>query len=115
MRKQSGPEVFRITGARQGLADDVRMYSPRLAYDGFIPVAPHRVAGDVRARLDQRAVDLPQSLELLLTLLDRPLSAAAAERAGAESAVGVGRGLRSPRGRRGRNRRTGSAAARVCT
>lgn len=24
MRKQSGPEVFRITGARQGLADDVR-------------------------------------------------------------------------------------------
>ncbi|HWU09142.1 MAG TPA: DUF3099 domain-containing protein, partial [Streptomyces sp.] len=24
MRKQSGTEVFRITGARQGLADDVR-------------------------------------------------------------------------------------------
>lgn len=24
MRKQSSPEVFRITGARQGLADDVR-------------------------------------------------------------------------------------------
>ena len=24
MRKQSGAEVFRITGARQGLADDVR-------------------------------------------------------------------------------------------
>ncbi len=31
---------------------------PRLAYDGFEPIVPERPAGDVRARVEQRALEL---------------------------------------------------------
>ena len=48
-----------------GLAHDVRATSPRLAYDGFEPAVPERAAGDVQARLEQRALELRQSFELL--------------------------------------------------
>jgi Ni,Fe-hydrogenase III large subunit len=80
-----------------GLKLDIRAHSPRLAYHGFEPVVPARAEGDVQARLEQRALELGQSFELLGSLLDGPLAAAAATRTGAEGALGIGR-VESPRG-----------------
>jgi Ni,Fe-hydrogenase III large subunit len=80
-----------------GIADDARSTSLLLAYDGFAAVAPRRVAGDVQARLEQRAVELLQTFELLDTLLDGPIAAAEATSGNAGTAVGLGR-VESPRG-----------------
>jgi Ni,Fe-hydrogenase III large subunit len=80
-----------------GLAEDARTHAGRLAYDGFAPVAPKRVAGDAQARLEQRAVELLQTFELLAALLDRPLVPASAEATGREQAIGLGL-IESPRG-----------------
>lgn len=80
-----------------GVDDDVRAASPRLAYDGFRPVVPRRAAGDVQARLEQRALELLQTYAVLEGLLDRPVAAAAAEGGGAERPLGAGR-VESPRG-----------------
>ncbi len=85
-------------GARAaGLAEDVRTSSPRLSYAGFVAAAAARAAGDVQARLEQRALELWQSFALLEGLLDRPVRAYAAEAGGTEHAIGVGR-VESPRG-----------------
>jgi Ni,Fe-hydrogenase III large subunit len=80
-----------------GCAEDVRAVSPRLAYDGFEPVVPERPAGDVQARLDQRAIELWQSLDLLDGLLADPVAPAAATPTGRERPIGIGR-VESPRG-----------------
>ena len=80
-----------------GVADDVRSTSRLLAYDGFAPVAPRRVAGDVQARLEQRAVELLQTFELLDTLLDGPITAAKATAGHGAAPIGIGR-VESPRG-----------------
>lgn len=80
-----------------GIAEDARSHSARLAYAGFVPVAPHRVAGDVQARLEQRAVELLQTFELLDDLLDRPIDPAAARPRYGGTAVGLAR-VESPRG-----------------
>ncbi len=80
-----------------GCTEDVRSVSPRLAYDGFAPVVPERPAGDVQARLDQRAIELWQSFELLDELLARPVVPAAATPTGREREIGLGR-VESPRG-----------------
>ncbi len=74
-----------------GLAIDARAASPRLAYDGFEAIVPARAAGDVQARLEQRSLELWQSLELLDSLLDRPLEPAQARAGAAESSLGIGR------------------------
>jgi Ni,Fe-hydrogenase III large subunit len=62
-----------------GLADDVRVDGAGLAYEAFEPVVPERAAGDVRARFDQRGLELWQSFDVLDRLLDRPLAPATAE------------------------------------
>jgi Ni,Fe-hydrogenase III large subunit len=80
-----------------GLVDDVRAASPRLAYDGFAPALPRRVAGDVRGRLEQRALELLQTFALLEALLDAPVGPAGGELLGFEQPIGVGR-VESPRG-----------------
>jgi Ni,Fe-hydrogenase III large subunit len=80
-----------------GLREDVRAASPFLSYDGFVAAVPARAAGDVQARLEQRAVELWQTFEILDTLLDRAVLPAAAEPGGEEQAIGVGR-VESPRG-----------------
>ncbi len=80
-----------------GVEEDVRAVSSRLAYDGFQPVVPRRAAGDVQARLEQRALELLQTYALLDDLLSRPVGPAAAEAGGAERPIGVGR-VESPRG-----------------
>jgi len=78
-------------GARAaGVASDVRSVSPRLHYEGFACRLPDRPDGDVRARLEQRALELEQSIELTLPLLDRPLRPVAATPGAAEAAIGVG-------------------------
>jgi len=80
-----------------GLADDVRAVSDRLAYDGFAAVALARPRGDARSRLEQRALELDQSFELLDRLLDRRVEPAGTESGGETGAIGVGR-VESPRG-----------------
>ena len=62
-----------------GLPHDVRAVSPQLAYTGLEPSVPKRAAGDVRARVEQRALELLQTFEILEDLLDRPIEPAAAE------------------------------------
>jgi len=97
------PDDARALGAvgpaarASGVAEDARTHSVRLAYDGFVPVAPRRVAGDVQARLEQRAVELLQTFELLDALLDRPIGAAEAVSGGDGTAIGLGV-VESPRG-----------------
>ena len=51
----------------------------------------------MRARLEQRALELLQTFALLDGLLDRPVAAASAEPGAQEQAIGVGR-VESPRG-----------------
>jgi Ni,Fe-hydrogenase III large subunit len=80
-----------------GLGEDVRAGSPLLAYDGFVAAVPARAAGDVQARLEQRALELWQTFDILEGLLDRPVRPVVAEANGAERAIGVGR-VESPRG-----------------
>ncbi|HEX5225902.1 MAG TPA: hypothetical protein VFW29_12310, partial [Solirubrobacteraceae bacterium] len=80
-----------------GVAEAARSTSGRLAYDGFAAVAPRRVAGDVQARLEQRAVELLQTFELLDTLLDRQVEPSATEPGGQGRAIGLAL-VESPRG-----------------
>jgi Ni,Fe-hydrogenase III large subunit len=80
-----------------GVEEDVRATSSRLAYEGFQPVVPRRAAGDVQARLEQRALELLQTYALLDGLLALPVEPAAAEAGAPERAIGVGR-VESPRG-----------------
>jgi Ni,Fe-hydrogenase III large subunit len=80
-----------------GIGADVRASSPRLSYDGFVPAVPARPAGDVQARLEQRALELWQTFALLDALLDRPVRPCVAESDGKDQAIGVGR-VESPRG-----------------
>ena len=80
-----------------GLAADVRATSPRLAYDGFEPVVPERDAGDVQARLEQRALELWQAFDCVDALLDAPVDPSSAEPVAEERQIGVGR-VESPRG-----------------
>jgi Ni,Fe-hydrogenase III large subunit len=80
-----------------GLAEDARVGAERLSYDGFEPVIPKRAAGDVRARLEQRALELLQTFDILEGLLDRPVGPATAEPGGQERPIGVGL-VESPRG-----------------
>jgi Ni,Fe-hydrogenase III large subunit len=63
--------------------------TPRLAYEAVEPRVPERPEGDVRARLEQRALELEQSLDVLTTLLDGPIQPAAATPGSVESIVGA--------------------------
>jgi Ni,Fe-hydrogenase III large subunit len=80
-----------------GLADDLRASSPRLAYEGFEPVAPERAAGDVQARVEQRALELEQTFAQLERLLDGRIGPAAATPGAQGQPIGIGR-VESPRG-----------------
>ena len=56
-----------------GVAEDARADGDsRLAYDGFAAALNERAAGDVRARLEQRELELDQTFALLDALLDQP-------------------------------------------
>ena len=75
----------------------MRTTSPRLAYDGFELAALRRPAGDVQARLEQRALELLPCLDILDRLLDGPVRPVASVGAAEGSSIGVGR-VESPRG-----------------
>jgi Ni,Fe-hydrogenase III large subunit len=81
-----------------GIDEDARSTAgDRLAYGDFAPVLPRRAAGDVQARLEQRALELPQSVALLDRLLDGPLQPAGTTPGDAAGEVGIAR-VESPRG-----------------
>jgi Ni,Fe-hydrogenase III large subunit len=81
-----------------GVSEDARVGASGLAYDGLEPILPpRRPAGDVQARFEQRALELPQSLAILDGLLDRPLTPTSHVRGGAGAEIGIGR-VESPRG-----------------
>jgi len=80
-----------------GLEQDARADSPGLAYEGFAPVLPTRALGDVQARLEQRHLELEQSLELLEGLLDRAVAPSSTENGLPPREVGTAR-VESPRG-----------------
>ena len=80
-----------------GLAEDVRSASAQLDYEGFQPAVPARAAGDVQARLEQRALELRQTFELLERLLRGAVGPAAATPGGAQKEIGGGC-VESPRG-----------------
>jgi len=75
-----------------GVPVDARAVSPRLAYAGFEPRVPERPDGDVRARLEQRALELEQSLDVLTHLLHGPVVPARAmpDAERSEASVGIG-------------------------
>jgi Ni,Fe-hydrogenase III large subunit len=80
-----------------GLVEDARATAPGLAYGGLAPVTPGRAHGDVRARLEQRSLELTQSFEVLDALLDHPVRPSAAVNGVAPRDVGAAR-VESPRG-----------------
>jgi len=80
-----------------GLAEDARATDGRFAYAGFVPAVPIAASGDVEARLEQRGLELRQSLALLDDLLAGPLEPCAAEPGGEPGPIGIGR-VESPRG-----------------
>ena len=80
-----------------GIAADARTASTRLAYEGFEPVASARPEGDVRARFEQRSLELEQSIAILEGLLDGPVNTASAAAGDEQREIGVGR-VESPRG-----------------
>ena len=80
-----------------GLAEDARTTSKTLAYDGLTAIVPHRAAGDVQARLEQRALEVQQTFDVLASLLGAPVVASSCERTGVGRAIGAAR-VESPRG-----------------
>ncbi len=89
--------VVGVAARAAGVSEDVRATSPRLAFAGFEPAVLRRTAGDVQARLEQRALELLPTLDRLDLLLADPLRPAAAVADTAEQPIGVGR-VESPRG-----------------
>jgi Ni,Fe-hydrogenase III large subunit len=60
-----------------GVSEDARADADAwLAYDAFQPALNARATGDVRARLEQRELELQQTFALLDGLLERPLAPA---------------------------------------
>jgi Ni,Fe-hydrogenase III large subunit len=81
-----------------GIADDDRSVNPRLAYHDFSPALPTEPTGDVRARVEMRALELPATFDLLDSLLDGPVERAGCALAGAPVPTGMAT-VESPRGR----------------
>jgi Ni,Fe-hydrogenase III large subunit len=81
-----------------GVADDVRAASTYPNYAGFVAVTAATTSGDVNARVEQRILELRQSLDLLDIVLARgPLTSCVATTDGRRKPIGVGL-VESPRG-----------------
>lgn len=81
-----------------GVTRDARSESPRLSYAGFTAAAPERgPTGDVKARLDMRAVELWAAFAFLDELLATPLTGGVAVAAHDPAVFGASR-VESPRG-----------------
>ncbi len=74
-----------------GVAVDLRTVSPLLSYAEHTAVVPSDPSGDVRARLEQRALELRQTLDLLRRLLEHPHCPSTTEPTGTPRPHGIGR------------------------
>jgi Ni,Fe-hydrogenase III large subunit len=81
-----------------GVADDTRCASPRLSYPDFKSATPADPSGDVRARVEMRALELPATFERLDSLLGGAVGPAVCEPGDAMGAIGMA-AVESPRGR----------------
>lgn len=81
-----------------GLVEDTRIVRARLAYSGFTPQLVERAAGDVQARLEQRHLELHESLAIVDALLEGPIEPSTTVRGGRARSAGLGM-VESPRGR----------------
>ena len=72
-----------------GHAVDAREESPRLSYAGFQETHPPERTGDVRARLEMRALELDESLTMLDELAARELGGGAAQAHASSSTIGA--------------------------
>jgi Ni,Fe-hydrogenase III large subunit len=81
-----------------GLPGDVREQAGRLWYPDFTMSVPAEADGDVAARMEARAVELPTTFAILDDLLAAPIRPAGVRPEGVASAHGVGR-VESARGR----------------
>jgi Ni,Fe-hydrogenase III large subunit len=72
-----------------GHAIDARSESPRLSYGGFEAAHPRERTGDVRARLELRALELDDSFTMLDELASGDLSGGDARAQGSSSAIGA--------------------------
>jgi Ni,Fe-hydrogenase III large subunit len=80
-----------------GPAHDARTVSPRLWYPGFSPALAPEATGDVAARIEMRAAEIPPATEIVADLLADDAAPAPARAATAPGGVGVG-WVESPRG-----------------
>ena len=82
-----------------GVAVDARTWAgERLSYHDHIAMLPERAVGDVQARVEQRELELTQSLGILDELLHTAVVPGEAEQSSNPLALGVGV-VESPRGR----------------
>jgi Ni,Fe-hydrogenase III large subunit len=72
-----------------GYAVDARADSPRLSYGVFEGAHPRERTGDVRARLEMRALELDDSFTILDELSSRKLGGGTAQARAASSAIGA--------------------------
>jgi Ni,Fe-hydrogenase III large subunit len=77
------------TARASGHAVDARAESPRLSYGVFQGAHPRERTGDVRARLEMRALELDDSFTILDELASRELGGGAARAHAASSAIGA--------------------------
>ncbi|WP_249011680.1 NADH-quinone oxidoreductase subunit C [Conexibacter sp. DBS9H8] len=80
-----------------GVHRDHRHHSPRLLYHGFAAAVAPTSSGDVAARMNQRALELRQSFDLLDELLCQPAAHGGLQHVRPVSPIGIGR-VESPRG-----------------
>jgi Ni,Fe-hydrogenase III large subunit len=81
-----------------GVREDARAAGdPRLAYEDLEAAIGERASGDVRARFEQRELELAQSFALLDTLLSRPIVPAVCNAGAPSLELAVSR-VESPRG-----------------
>lgn len=98
----TGDDALRLgvvgpAGRASGRRRDARASSSRLWYPDFEPMVPADPAGDVRARLEMRALELPPAFAILDDLLSGELAPGEATESHAPARHGVGR-VESPRG-----------------
>ncbi len=98
----SGDDARRLgavgpTARAAGLAIDARRHAPRLWYPDFAPAGPAEPTGDVAARVELRAAELPATLACLDALLAEQIAPVAAIPGGPAQADGVAL-VESPRG-----------------
>ena len=81
-----------------GVEEDERLHAPRLWYEGFRAARPDEPTGDVAARVQMRAAELPACLAVVDELLSDPPGAGRAEPGATPVAEGLAT-IESPRGR----------------